>query len=83
MMFKKAYYKKGEFRYNIPETYTVIFNPFEDIYKISEDPQGVKYNCVYCGCQCPDDDLGEPVPFDDLPEPVKKHVATIMVCSFY
>jgi hypothetical protein len=83
MKFKKAYYKISKYDYNILATYTIIFDPYQDVFQTSEDTNKIKYKCCYYGRQCNDDDPGKPVAWDELPAPVKKQIATIQASSFF
>ena len=82
MKFSKAFYRVGKYDYKILSIYTVIFDPFHDIYQILDDPQGAMPRYVYHGRQCYNIELGQMVQFDELPEPVKKKVATIEARGF-
>ena len=77
MKFSKSYYRVGKQDYKITSIYTVIFDPHQDVYQIVDDPQGAMPRCVYHGRQCFNLELGQMVQFEELPEPIKKKVATI------
>jgi len=77
MKISKSYYRLGKQDYKITSIYTVIFDPHQDVYQIVDDPQGAMPRCVYHGRQCFNLELGQMVQFEELPEPIKKKVATI------
>ena len=82
MKFKKAYYRVGKHDYKILSIYTILFDPFHDVYLILDDPQGAMHRCVYHGRQYYNIELGHSVKFDELPAPVKKKVAYIEARGF-
>jgi hypothetical protein len=75
MKFSKAFFRKGQ--YETLVTYNIIFDPHHDIYRMSDKPTNIPYGCAYYGRQCNEDEMGEPVSFDDLPDAVKKQIAII------
>ncbi len=72
MKFKKAFYKPGT-----PDTYTVIFDPWNDFYSMSHNVDSSEEYCKYHGMQCDENVQGDPIAFDYLPEGIKNKYITL------